>query len=246
MEAGELIQLGLSRNEAEVYLALVRYRDADAHQLIKETKFHKKIVYDNLQRLIDKGLAAFIIKEGRRVFSLAPPHMLSAYVEEQEREVEQRKKLAVKLKKEIDSATKYMPEKQEAAVYSGIQAVKAFYNEVLQAEPYYVIGAPQESVEIMGELFWDVHHLKRKEKKQKAYLLLNHSLLAWGSTQKNNYTELRYFKQDFEPQTEIHIQADVVATIIWTHEPVVFKIQSESAADSYRRYFDLLWKKSKR
>lgn len=237
--------MGLNKNEAEVYLALVRYRDADAHQLIRETKFHKKIIYDNLQRLIDKGLVTFIIKERRRVFSLASPHMLSAYVEEQEREIQKRKELANRLKKEIEAETRQIPEKQAATVYSGIKAVKAFYAETLDAGEYYVLGAPKGSVDIMGDLFWDAYHLKRKEKKQRAYLLLNSSLKKWGSSQKDNYSEIRYFAQDFEPQTEIHIQSDFVAVIVWTHEPTIFKMQNKTVATSYKKYFDLLWRQAR-
>ena len=245
MNSGDLMQLGLNRNEAEVYTSLVKYREADAHLLIKDTQFHKKIVYDNLQKLMDKGLVTFIIKEGRRVFSLAPPHMLSAYVEEQERQIEQRKELAIKLKKEIEETAKQIPEKQEATVFSGIQALKAFYAETLEAGEYYVLGAPKNSVEIMGDLFWDSYHLKRKERKQMAYLLLNSSLKKWGDSQKNNYSEIKYFKQDFEPQTEIHIQSDFVAIIVWTQEPLVFKMKNKTVVSSYKKHFDLLWKKAK-
>lgn len=245
MNIGELMQLGLNRNEAEVYVSLVKFREADAHLIIKDTKFHKKIVYDNLQKLMDKGLVTFIIKEGRRIFSLAPPHMLSVYVEEQEDQVKKRKELAVKLKKDIESTTMRIPEKQEAAVYSGIQAVKSFYAETLEAGEYYVLGAPKESVSIMGDLFWDAHHLKRKERKQMAYLLLNSSLKKWGDSQKGNYAEIRYFKQDFEPQTEIHIQSDFVAIIVWSHEPMVFKMKNKTVVSSYKKYFDLLWKKAR-
>ena len=246
MNSQDLMQLGLNRNESIVYLALVRFREADAHSIIQETKFHKKIVYDNLQRLMDKGLVASVIKERRRVFSLTNTDMLSAYVEEQEKTILQKKDLAIRIKKEIESSSRSYKEKQDAKLYSGMQAARSFYAETLQGGDYYVLGAPQESLDIMGELFWDSHHLKRKKNKQKAYLLLNSSLKKWGKQQKDNYTEIRYFDADFEPKTEIHIQQDIVAIIVWTQEPVIFKMKSETLSKSYKKYFERMWKLAKK
>ena len=46
MDKEDLIKLGFNRNEAIVYLSLVRFGQADANLLIKDTKFHKNIVYN--------------------------------------------------------------------------------------------------------------------------------------------------------------------------------------------------------
>lgn len=247
MDTEELILLGLTRNEAEIYLVLAKFYEIDANSIIQETKFHKKIVYDNLHRLIDKGLATSVIKDKRSFFSLTPPNMLSIYIEEQEKELQRKKKVADKIKKEVNSMKESLKEnKQEATVYKGKNAVRSFYKETLELGDYYVLGAPKESVEIMGDLFWDNYHLKRKKNKQKVHLLLNQSLKSWGKQQKNNYTEIRYFDRDFEPKTETHIQKDVVAFIVWERNPIVFKIKSTTTANSYKKYFELLWKQAKK
>lgn len=246
MNRGDLIQLGLAKNESEIYMVLIRFKEADAHHIISETKFHKKIVYDNLQRLIDKGLVTSVIKGNKSVFSLAPSGMLSAYIEEQEKAVQKRKEIALKIKKEIESNKELTQEKQEATVYSGIQAVKAFYAETLGSGNYYVLGAPRESVDIMGEIFWDNYHAKRKKNKQKVNLLLNQSLRGWGQQQKDQYMNIGYFDEDFEPKTEIHIQNNVVGIIVWTKNPVIFKMTSEVVADSYKKYFERMWKNAKK
>ena len=38
MNHEDLIQLGLSKNESLAYIALVKFKEADAHSIIKETK----------------------------------------------------------------------------------------------------------------------------------------------------------------------------------------------------------------
>jgi len=66
MNYEEFIDLGFNRNEAKVYLALARYGHATANEIIKATKFHKNIVYDNLEKLIDKGLVSYITEIRRK------------------------------------------------------------------------------------------------------------------------------------------------------------------------------------
>ena len=81
MEIADFIKLGFNKNEAIVYMSLIKFGKADANRLIKDTKFHKNIVYDNLEKLIDKGLITFVIEEGRKVFTVASPRMLPEYFE---------------------------------------------------------------------------------------------------------------------------------------------------------------------
>ena len=71
-----LIKLGFNKNEAKVYLALIEFGKADAGQIIAETKFHKNIVYDNLDKLIDKGLVSFIIENKKKIFQIASSNSL--------------------------------------------------------------------------------------------------------------------------------------------------------------------------
>lgn len=246
MEVSDLIKLGFNKNEAKVYLALIKLGKAEAREIINNTKFHRNIVYDNLDKLIEKGLVTFIIEKGKKNFSIAKPNSLTRYFKEQEESIFEKKKLADSIEKEIESLTNKVPEKQEATIFKGIKAVKTFYENVLENGDYYVLGAPSESVNIMGELFWEVHHMKMGKNKSHSYLLLNPSLKEWGNKQKGNFSEIRYFKNNFEPKTEIHIQKGIVAIIVWADEPLIFLINNKSVYESYKEYFNLMWKIAKK
>jgi sugar-specific transcriptional regulator TrmB len=246
MEISDLIKLGFNKNEAKVYLALIRLGKADAREIINSTKFHRNIVYDNLDKLIEKGLVTFIIEKSKKNFSIAKPNSLSQYFKEEEESISEKKKLAESIEKEIESLTNKVIEKQDATIFRGVKAVKSFYEDVINNGDYYVLGAPSESVEIMGELFWETHHMKMRKNKNHSFLLLNPSLKKWGNKQKGAYSEIRYFKKDFEPKTEIHIQNGTVAIIVWTEEPLIFLINNKSVYDSYKNYFNMLWKIAKK
>lgn len=246
IEFEQLIELGFNKNEAKVYLALIKFGKADANQLIKHTKFHKNIVYDNLEKLIDKGLVTYIVEEGRRLFKVASPNMLVELFEEKAKDIEKKKNKAVAIAKEISKAAKAIKLKQEATIYRGVKGIKSFYNELLNiGKDFIVFGAPQVSMQIMEEVFWRNFVTKKENKKIKARLLFNESIRDYGDSIKGKLNIVRYFAKDFEPLTETNIQQDRVAIIVWTEEPVLFLIQDKFVADSYREFFEKMWKEAK-
>jgi len=246
MKPEDLIELGFNRNEARVYLSLIKFGKADAHQLIQDTKFHKNIVYDNLEKLMDKGLVTYILEEGRRVYKLASSNMLIEFFNEQEKEIKEKQNKAKEIAKEIDKISKVVKEKQEAMIYKGIKGIKSFYNETLDGKDYDVFGAPKESVDIMGELFWKNYNVKRISKKIKVKMIFNSSLKNFARGMKDKYTDVRFFDKDFEPLTETHVQEDQIAIIVWTEDPVLFIIRDKSVANNYRKFFEGMWRDSKR
>ncbi|MBM3233867.1 TrmB family transcriptional regulator [Candidatus Pacearchaeota archaeon] len=246
MELSELMKLGFNRNEARVYLALVKFGKADARMIIKETKFHKNIVYDNLDKLIDKGLVGFIIEGKKRRFQIASSNSLVKFFEDEEKELEEKKKSAELISKEINKIAKHLPEKQEASIFRGIKGIRAFYNETLKGEDYVVFGAPQESISIMGELFWENYNLKRIENKLSVRMIFNPSIRYHGKKLVNKHTKIKYFEGDFEPSTETHIQGNKVGIIVWGESPVLFLIEDKKVAESYLKFFEKMWKSAKK
>ncbi|MEK6859955.1 MAG: helix-turn-helix domain-containing protein [Nanoarchaeota archaeon] len=246
MDIEELVKIGFNRNEAKVYLSLIKFGKSDANQIIKDTKFHKNIVYDNLEKLMNKGIVSYIIEGNKRIFQLTSSETLINIFEEKEKELEDKKKIAISISKEINKALKSVPNKQEAEIYRGVKGIKTFYNESLNGSDYVVFGAPQESIKIMDTIFWDNYNIKRIKQKIRVRMIFNTSIKSYGDSIKNKYTEVRYFDKNFEPLTETHIQDNKVAIIVWTEEPILFIIQSKSVADSYKIFFEDMWKIAKK
>jgi len=245
MNEAELISLGFNKNEAIVYLALIETGSTDAHTLIQKTKFHKNIVYDNLNKLIDKGLVSFIQQDSKRVFSVTPGEMLVEHFREKETEIQNNIKKAKNISDEISKTIASLPPKQNATIYRGIKGVKEFFALTLQGGDYLTLGAPQESVDMLGVTFWHNLNAKAVENKQTAKLLFNESLRDYGKTVKNKYTFIKYLEQEFEALTETVIQGDMVAIVVWSQEPIVFMIQDKYVASSYEKYFEKLWSQAK-
>ena len=66
----ELTKLGLTLNEAKVYFALLELGSTNAGEIIKKTKLHRNIVYDKLDKLIEKGLVSFVTIKNIKQFEV--------------------------------------------------------------------------------------------------------------------------------------------------------------------------------
>jgi sugar-specific transcriptional regulator TrmB len=76
METRILEGLGLSRNEAKIYLTLLRLGKANSAELARESGIHRINVYDVLNSLISKGIVSYISEGGMRFFKPESPEKL--------------------------------------------------------------------------------------------------------------------------------------------------------------------------
>jgi len=53
--------------------------------------------------------------------------------------------------------------------------------------------------------------------------------------------EIKYLPKEFSSHTAINIYADKVAIILWEENPFAILIKNKSIAESYRKYFSLMW-----
>ncbi|MBR9705227.1 hypothetical protein GOV12_07480 [Candidatus Pacearchaeota archaeon] len=246
MEVNDLIEIGFNTNEAKVYLELIKLRKASARQIINTTKFHKNIVYDNLNKLIDKGLVTYINEKSKKVYQISDSSNLMDPIIKKEKDILIKKQKTKIISKEINKISKEFLSKSEATIYRGVSGIKTFYNETLvDKRDFFIFGAPLDSIKIMGETFWKSYENKRIHKKIKSKRIFNTSIKEFKKIHGKHDKDRRYFEEGFEPLTETFIQGDKVAIIVWAKEPLLFLIKDESIAKSYLGYFKKLWNISK-
>ena len=89
------------------------------------------------------------------------------------------------------------------------------------------------------------YHKKRASKGIRAKLLFNESLQFWKAEVKYPKSKVRYTKAGFEPLTETIIRNDKIGLIIWTKKPIGILIHNKAAAESYDKFFEIIWKGAK-
>ena len=81
-----LEQIGLTKTEAKVYLELFKLGSTKSGPLVRKTELHRATVYDVLKRLLEKGLASYIIREKTKYFETSSPEHLLDVLEEEKKE----------------------------------------------------------------------------------------------------------------------------------------------------------------
>ncbi len=135
---------------------------------------------------------------------------------------------------------KLAKEKQETLFYKGKQGIKTIFEDQLNYKEILILGASSKAQEILQYYF--PHYNKRRIKnKIKAKIIF---------TERQNVkiplSEIKYLSKEYSSPTAINIYGNNVAIILWTEEPFGILIRNKEISDSYRKYFDLLWKISKK
>lgn len=242
MDVAELEKVGLNKNEAIVYIELMKLGFASAGTLIKKTEFHRNIVYDNLEKLIDKGLISYILEGKLKIFQINPPEMLPSYLEKQQKILDEKKLIAKKIQKEAEQQFKSAENKQDSMIYRGVRGVKLVMNDVLETKKDFIsFGGPKESNDIMQKHFWKNFTLKQIEAKISSRLLFNSSLREWGEEVSHRFNKIKYLSNAIEPLTQTIVFGSKTAIIVWKEKPIVTLIIDKTVAESYYEFFQLLW-----
>ncbi|GAH58434.1 unnamed protein product, partial [marine sediment metagenome] len=77
-----LESIGLTKNQALVYLSLLKLGSTTAQNIIKESGLHRSRVYDSLEMLQQKGLVGSVLKDFKQYFQAVPPKKLMDYLDE--------------------------------------------------------------------------------------------------------------------------------------------------------------------
>ena len=79
-----LQQIGLTNAEINVYLALLELGSSTTGPIVEKSKASSSKIYEILEKLLQKGLVSFVIKNGMKHFEASDPQRLLDYLKEKE------------------------------------------------------------------------------------------------------------------------------------------------------------------
>lgn len=227
-----LEEIGLSKGETKIYLTLLRIGSSLVSRLAKETGLHRTNIYDTLEKLKEKGLVSYVIKENRKYFSAAKPDKLLDYLEEQKVNIE---KILPKLK----NLKKLSKEETLVEIYKGKEGLKTVLKDVLkEGKDYFVL---EEEGYIHNVLPYFYSHFNKKM--EKAKIKVNILTKAPGKIAKRKNMKIKSLPDFLAVPSATAIYGNKVAIFVWDLPYYAILIKSKQVADSYRNFFNLLWKK---
>ena len=242
----QLEELGLSKNEAKIYLFLLKRGATTTGSIIKETGTANSRVYESLNILIKKGLVSYNIQKDGKHFQAVDPKRLLNIEEERKEKIESLIPDLIKIQSSEG-------EKTTSAVYEEYAGFKTAFNKIIddcpKNETIYILGFSEQLYATKSlRTFLTNMNLKSAKKKQKLKIILDKSIKeTFGKDrEKEKYTEVRYMPKGYISPAAIDIFEDYVYIFLWEEKPFVYMIKNKTIAESFKQYFNFLWKIAKK
>ena len=236
-----LTELGLSKNASSVYEALLECGRVTVTKLQEATGLHPQIIYNALDELQREGLSSFTSERGRRYFQAASPEVLADIQRERLTKLERVLPLLLK---------KHEKHKEQAVlVYSGNADFQKARLTVLKSIPkggcYYVINNGGKKFKQALEGTYSEQEKERIARGvHKKVLDFKDSFEELGAPtgDTEQLAEYRYLPDIEGGPTSTLFGGNFLRINVWSDPVLTILIENKELVESYRRYFELLWK----
>jgi len=245
----ELKLLGLNDVDIKVYLALLKLGESLASEVAKKAEIPRASIYDVLERLEQKGLASYIVKDFKKYFSGADPKTIIKNLEYKKKRIQDVLPKLEELKHASASET------LKTGVYEGKKGLQTILNMILEEKDLFVIGASRKSTEVLPFFVenWSKERIKRKIKIKVIYQDTKEirkslkrkqikKIVGFGKLWESRFLETKYST----PLMTI-VFGNKTALISWKKEnPSAILIEGKEVAGTYKQYILGLWKIAKK
>lgn len=235
---GQLQDLHLPENEARVYVVLAGLGESGTGEIIKKTGLHRSVVYESLDRLIDKKLVWKFTKHNIAHFSPTDPAL---FVERAKSELDTARELIPTLHGLIKNRT------PEITVYEGVESYRRFWLDSVRRLPKgstdYVAGSiGKQWTEYMGQDLKKYYSIRYAKKIKWKMILFGKG--EWEMGLKKQYPDLHEYRL-----VEKHVaktgnfnifekESIVLHSIV---EPMIIEVKNPSLVKVFQNLFDILW-----
>jgi HTH-type transcriptional regulator, sugar sensing transcriptional regulator len=242
MDIQLLEDIGLTESEAKVYLALLELGSSSTGPIVDKAGVASSKIYDLLEKLIQKGLASFVIKSGVKHFEAAPPKRILDYMHGRQKHLMEQEKQLQQLIPELELKQQMVEKKSETLVFKGMKGAETAFQDILttcsKKDELLVLGF--SDIQETFQRFIVHFHKKRAAKGIKLRGMFGEEL-QWMREEisRNKFSQIK----------PLHGEKNPVAILIY-HDKVLFSIardllwiqvKNKGLADSMRLRFETLW-----
>jgi sugar-specific transcriptional regulator TrmB len=247
MSLSFLQNLGLTKNELELYELLLIAGEVPAQTLVKESKLKRPTVYKTLNSLTKKGLVKQREFLKKIHFQPSPPSELLNLIENHYQNLERARENLQSLMPSLASSYLLSVEKPIVRNYESIEGLKEIYLDILkEKKPGFSVMQIEDIEPELDE--WLTNYFTKQRAKKKMPLKI---IVAAGTTAKRfikrDVDEFRFSKivpaESFPFQHEVTIYGDKVAFIHYKKGGALIGIVIKHPffAQTMKAWFDLAW-----
>ena len=240
MDKQILKELGLTNNETEVYLTLLKTGSISVNEIAEKSGLHRQAVYDALDRLLEKGFVSFVIKNNKKYFQGINPEKILEYLKEKEDNFKY-------ILPDLLNLTRLPREDTFVEFFKGKAIVRTVYRDIIKefqknSGTVMISGVDERKFMEEDKIALKQHLLKLRKLKSKEKILVKEGDKYFVEGPQTKYKWIS--EESFNP-TPIYVYNNKLTVIIWGNPNYAIIIKNRNLADAYRKQFNMLWKISK-
>jgi sugar-specific transcriptional regulator TrmB len=233
--------LGMTKNEIEVYLALLKSGSLSVNKIGEKSALHRQVCYDALDRLLEKGFVSYIVQDNKKYFQALKPDKILDYLEEKRETVRE-------ILPELNKLTTLPREDTFIEVVKGKNVIRTILRDVISTlkgtkQSLMMLGVDEtkfmeEDKIAIQQYLRDLKRFKIKER-----LVIEEGAKLTFPGEQSEYKKIK--KEYFNPNP-LYIYNGKIAQIIWGNPLHAIIISNKEVFDANRKYFEMLWKLAKK
>ena len=242
-----LEQIGLTKNEGRIYLALLRIGTSKTGNLLKQSGINSGKIYEILESLKSKGLVSETEIDGIKHFTAAPPRQLQHYLETKKQEIEKQEDIVEHLVPQLELLRKQLLPEKRIVTYSGFKGIITAAEEALEntGKNQEILSLGISDINAWSQLYWRKWEKLREQKKITARYILSEKGKIYSDLKKARQIKIRLLPLDTPVGIDIYGKDKVL--ILHYQEPITCTlIYDENTARTFRSYFEPLWNMAKK
>lgn len=251
MNIENLEKIGLTKGEIKVYHALLELGETTKTKLAKESGVAPSNIYDITNRLLEKGIISKVEKNGVAHFSAVDPTHLMHFIEKKEQELEEEKKVVTNILPTLQQIFSEHKTPMKVEVFEGWRGLNTVFEELVdecdKGEKNYIFGASTGESDKQSDLFFLKWSKIRAKKGIKTQIIFTQEMKK-RKERIDFFLESKKYDVKFLAHgspAETMLYKDKTCIIILAKKPLVIRITGKEVMESYKGYFDVLWKQAK-
>jgi sugar-specific transcriptional regulator TrmB len=242
-----LEELGLSRQEAEMYIAVLQLGESKASLAAQKAGVTRAGAYYTLKLLKERGLVSEVIKSGVVHYAAVSPARLPELVDE---EGERKKALLSDVMSQLGGLQQTALQRPTIEIYEGYEGFKTIFSKLVERPN--VLFRCYLSSAVLDYLphFHEQFRKRRVARNIKIRTLTERTSLLEEikKLDKKELREIRYLDGLFYDTDILYYILDDAIVIIRANRQhqIAIYIKEEKLAHLHRNIFDLLWKQASR
>jgi len=231
-------ELGLTKNEIDVYLDLLKNRVSTAYSVAIRINQHRSSVYDAITRLKERGFIVEIQEKNRKLYQTREYTAIEEYLKQKQ-----------DLLKEVTPYLKAisnteMPEGAISVSY-GLTRLRIAFSSIFNLNQEVLIWIlPKNVNEILGD--WFLKEIKETGSKKEIPIKIispNYSDIL-KEIPKSSFLETRYLEEDTNLFTIVC--SDTVFLIVMAQPITVIEIKNSDIAEGFKSRFSIFWERAEK